>query len=132
ASGCSRRVRRHRRCSHHPWRPTMSLSEFDIDTLPSEQAETVLARLEEIRAQRAIENALAHYVPYPKQMHFHNAGATHRERLLRAANQSGKSLAGGMETAMHATGRYPDWWRGRRFDKPTVGWIAGTTNETTR
>src|SRR5262245_49224855 len=53
-------------------------------------------------------------------------------RLLIAANQSGKSLAGGMECAMHATGRYPDWWRGRCFDKPTIGWGAGTTNETTR
>src|SRR5262247_3698287 len=69
---------------------------------------------------------------YPRQKQFHNAGATHRERLLIAANQSGKSLAGGMECAMHATGRYPDWWRGRRFDKPTIGWGAGTTNETTR
>ena len=28
--------------------------------------------------------------------------------------------------------RYPDWWRGKRFDAPTVGWVAGTTNETTR
>src|SRR5262249_50101401 len=115
-----------------PWRPTMSLSELDIDTLPPEQAETALARLEAIKAQRTIENALAHYVPYPKQLAFHTAGATHRENLLVAANQSGKSLAGGMECAMHATGRYPDWWCGRRFDKPTVGWVAGTTNETTR
>ena len=31
---------------------------------------------------------------------------------------------------MHATGHYPDWWKGR-FDKPTIGG-AGTTNETTR
>ena len=105
---------------------------LDIDSLPPEQAETALTRLEAIKAQRAVENALAHYVPYPRQKQFHNAGATHRERLLIAANQSGKSLAGGMECAMHATGRYPDWWRGRRFDKPTIGWGAGTTNETTR
>jgi len=105
---------------------------LDIDSLPPEQAEAVLTRLEAIKAQRAVENVLAHYVPYPRQEQFHNAGATHRERLLIAANQSGKSLAGGMECAMHATGRYPDWWRGRRFDKPTIGWGAGTTNETTR
>jgi phage terminase large subunit-like protein len=109
----------------------MSLN-LDIDSLPPEQAEVALTRLEAIKAQRAVENALAHYVPYPRQKQFHNAGATHRERLLIAANQSGKSLAGGMECAMHATGRYPDWWRGRRFDKPTIGWGAGTTNETTR
>src|SRR5262249_19775063 len=105
---------------------------LNIESLAPEQAETALARLEAIKAQRAVENALAHYVPYPRKMQSITAGATHRERLLRAANQSGKSLAGGMETAMHATGRYPDWWLGRRFDKPTIGWIAGTTNETTR
>ena len=85
-----------------------------------------------MKAQRAAENKLAHYLPYPKQVAFHAAGARCRERLLIAANQSGKSLAGAMECAMHATGRYPDWWKGRRFDKPTIGWGAGTTNETTR
>jgi hypothetical protein len=73
-----------------------------------------------------------HYAAYPKQTEFHAAGATHRERLLCAANQSGKTLAGGMECAMHATGRYPNWWKGKRFDRPTIGWIAGTTCETTR
>src|SRR5262249_10117706 len=105
---------------------------IDIETLPPEQVEAALARLDAIKAQRAVENALAHYAPYPKQLHFHNAGASHREILPVAANQSGKSLAGGMEVAMHATGRYPEWWMGKRFDKPTVGWVAGTTNETTR
>src|SRR5262249_7521588 len=105
---------------------------LDIDSLPPEQAEAALIRLEAIKAQRAGENALAHYEPYPRQEEVHNAGATHRERLLMAANQSGKSLAGGMECAMHATGRYPDWWCGRHFDRPTIGWGAGTTNETTR
>src|SRR5262249_61139979 len=105
---------------------------LDIDSLPTEQVEAALTRLEAIKVQRAVENALAHYEPYPRQEQFHNAGATHRERLLIAANQSGKSLAGGMECAMHATGRYPDWWCGRRLDKSTIGWGAGTTNETTR
>jgi len=41
-------------------------------------------------------------------------------------------LAGGFEVAMHATGRYPDWWQGRRFDKPTVGWACGVTGEVVR
>jgi phage terminase large subunit-like protein len=39
---------------------------------------------------------------------------------------------GGYETALHLTGIYPDWWEGRRFDRPTRGWAAGKTNETTR
>jgi hypothetical protein len=37
-----------------------------------------------------------------------------------------------METAMHSTGRYPRWWQGKRFEKPTVSWVAGTTGETVR
>jgi phage terminase large subunit-like protein len=42
------------------------------------------------------------------------------------------TLAGGFEAAMHATGQYPDWWQGHRFSKPTVGWAAGITGESTR
>jgi Terminase large subunit, T4likevirus-type, N-terminal len=80
----------------------------------------------------ANEDKLASYKPYLKQVEFHAAGAKHRERLLMAGNQTGKTLAGGMETAMHATGRYPDWWRGKRFDRPTIGWVAGVTGETVR
>jgi Terminase large subunit, T4likevirus-type, N-terminal len=105
---------------------------LDIDSLPPDKVEAAIARLEAEKERRVVENALAHYEPYPKQAAFHAAGASKRERLLMAANQSGKSLAGGMECAMHSTGRYPEWWQGKRFDKPTIGWVAGTTNETTR
>ena len=49
-----------------------------------------------------------------------------------AGNQLGKTLAGGFEAAMHATGRYPDWWKGKRFDRPVVGWACGVTGEVVR
>ena len=49
-----------------------------------------------------------------------------------AGNQLGKTTAGAAEVAMHATGLYPEGWQGRRFDRPTVGWAAGITAETTR
>jgi phage terminase large subunit-like protein len=49
-----------------------------------------------------------------------------------AGNQLGKTLCAGAEVAMHATGRYPDWWRGKVFDKPIAGWVAGVTGESTR
>jgi len=42
-----------------------------------------------------------------------------------AGNQLGKTWAGGFETAMHLTGRYPDWWKGRRFDEPVRFWSGG-------
>src|SRR5215510_493165 len=84
------------------------------------------------KTRRSTENRLAYYNPYPKQIEFHAAGAKSRERLLMAGNQIGKTLAGGFEAAMHATGRYPDWWKGRRFDRPTVGWACGVTGEVVR
>jgi phage terminase large subunit-like protein len=70
---------------------------------------------------------------YAKHMEFFKAGATFRERCFMAANRIGKTEgAGGYETALHLTGCYPDWWEGRKFDKPVKWWAAGKTNETTR
>src|SRR5262245_26529445 len=91
-----------------------------IDQLPPDRIEAAIARLEAEKVRRAVENRLASYQPYNRQREFHHAGAQHRERLLMAGNQLGKSLAGGMETAIHATGLYPHWWQGKRFDKPTI------------
>jgi phage terminase large subunit-like protein len=92
----------------------------------------VLAAMERELSTRRSQNRLPDYRPYPKQAEFHAAGASHRERLLMAGNQLGKTLSASYETAMHLTGRYADWWVGRRFSKPVVGWAAGVTGETTR
>lgn len=49
-----------------------------------------------------------------------------------AGNQLGKTWAGAFEVAMHLTGLYPDWWKGRRYDRPTT-WMAGSeSGELTR
>jgi phage terminase large subunit-like protein len=102
--------------------------ELNLQGMSPEKLRQLIADLEQEHAQ----DKLSAYAPYQKQAAFHAAGAKHRERLLMAGNQLGKTLAGSMETAMHATGRYPDWWQGKRFDKPTVSWVAGTTGETVR
>jgi len=78
------------------------------------------------------EDKLASYKPYPKQAEFHEAGAKHRERLLMAGNQLGKTLAGAFETAMHLTGRYPEWWKGKRFDCSIMAWAGGDRGTTVR
>jgi phage terminase large subunit-like protein len=109
----------------------MSLN-LDIDSLPPEQAAAAITRLEALKAQRAAENKLAHYRPYPKQAAFHHAGEKHRERLLMCANRFGKTMCGSAELAFHLTGDYPEWWCGKRFDKPVRAWAAGVTAETTR
>ena len=109
----------------------MSLN-LDIDSLPPEQVEAAITRLEAVKAQRAAENKLAHYRPYPKQAAFHEAGGKHRERLFMCANRFGKTTGGAAELAFHLTGDYPEWWHGKRFDKPVRAWAAGVTGETTR
>lgn len=49
-----------------------------------------------------------------------------------AGNQLGKTLSAAAETAIHATGRYPDWWQGKVFVKPIDAWVSGVTGESTR
>ena len=102
----------------------------NLSSKPSDNDELLLAALNAEKARRLTEDRLRYYKPYPKQKDFHHAKA--RERLLMAGNQLGKTLAGGFEAATHATGRYPDWWQGRRFIKPTVGWCCGVTGEVVR
>ena len=72
------------------------------------------------------------YEKYPKHLLFFKNGAIHRERLFMAANRVGKSIAGAYEATCHATGEYPHWWEGKRFNHPTDGWVAGDTGQTTR
>jgi phage terminase large subunit-like protein len=81
---------------------------------------------------RGSQNRLKNYIPYPKQKEFHNAGGEYRERLFLAGNRCGKTEAGAYEMAMHLTGRYPEWWEGKTFDKPIRAWAAGVTGESTR
>jgi len=82
--------------------------------------------------RRENRTRLLRYKPYAKQAEFHAAGAVHRERLLMAANQVGKTYSGAAEAAIHLTGRYPDWWVGRRFDHPVRAWAGSVTWDGTR
>lgn len=77
-------------------------------------------------------NRLAYFDAYPKQREFFELGAVKRERLLMAGNQLGKTEAGAFEAAVHLTGRYPKWWKGRRWDKPVRAWAAGETSTAVR
>ena len=89
-------------------------------------------RLMKEASVRASRNKLATFEPYPKQFEFYAAGRDNRERLLMAGNQVGKTYSGAFEAAIHLTGRYPDWWPGRRFDRPIEMWAGSDTGETTR
>ncbi len=92
----------------------------------------MLLALEREHKRRLSQRRLSSYKPYAKQLEFHAAGALYRERLLMAGNQLGKTLCAAAETAMHATGRYPDWWQGHVKAAPFHAWVAGVTGESTR
>jgi len=96
------------------------------------EMKAVDTRIRHVLTTRERRDRLSRYAPYPKQKAFHAAGRHHRERLFLAGNQVGKTLAGSFEMAIHLTGRYPDWWRGRRWTRPIVAWAAGITGESTR
>lgn len=93
---------------------------------------TMRRRLTADLERRKRQNKLADYRPYEKQREFHESGQTAKERLLMAGNQLGKTYCGAAEMAMHLTGRYPDWWKGRRWDRPIRAWAASVTSEVTR
>lgn len=67
---------------------------------------------------------------YPKHMEFFAAGAKHSQRIFIAANRVGKSFAGMFEVVVHATGNYPEWWTGRRFNRPIKAWVASISSQT--
>jgi phage terminase large subunit-like protein len=75
---------------------------------------------------------LYRYKPYPFQARFHEAGRDNAERMLMAANRTGKTEGAANEVAMHMTGLYPAWWRGKTFAKGCLVWIGSVTNESSR
>ena len=78
------------------------------------------------------EGLLARHL-YQKHLAFFEAGSRFNERLMLAANRVGKTEGvGAYEVVCHLTGDYPDWWVGKRFDRPTDGWAAGDNLETVR
>jgi phage terminase large subunit-like protein len=94
------------------------------------------------RARRDRRRKLFTYFPdegplrrelYRQHLEFFRLGATVPTRCFMAANRVGKTEGGGgYETTVHLTGRYPDWWEGKRFTRPIDAWAAGDTNETVR
>src|SRR5215471_17336756 len=70
---------------------------------------------------------------YPTQLAFFAAGSSGvHQRLLYGGSQSGKTTSGAAEVAWHLTGNYPDWWVGKRFNKPLRVWVLGESTTLVR
>jgi len=89
------------------------------------------AIVQELERRRATSK-LTHLEPYPFQIELLSSSAEHQQTLLMAANRVGKSMIGAANLAYHATGLYPDWWRGHRWKQPIECWAAGVSAESTR
>ena len=70
-------------------------------------------------------NALKYFRPFAYQLDFYRTGITSDRRGILAANRVGKTVATCFELAMHLTGKYPDWWCGKRWGRPIVAFVAG-------
>lgn len=117
-----------------------ALADIDVETLSEEQVRALLADVEALaRAEKY--GKFFQYFPndgplrrelYPKQLEFFAATRDNLEVLLMAANRVGKTEAGCYGATCWLTGEYPEWWNGRRWNRPIRMWAAGDTNETTR
>jgi phage terminase large subunit-like protein len=69
---------------------------------------------------------------YPKHVEVIEATRTCREVLVAGANRVGKSELGAYLVAVCATGEYPGWWSGKRFDGPVQIWVGSDSAKTLR
>lgn len=113
---------------------------MNIDKLSKQELVELVTAVEELNRRermRKIDSFFPSEGPlcrdnYPKHMEFFKAGAQYKERCFMAANRIGKTELGAYEVAVHATGQYPDWWVGHRFDGAIKVWVAGDTGKTVR
>ena len=104
--------------------------------MPAMQALDSLTDNELIELEELLELQLADGLDniklYDWQKRFISATASNRQCLLMAANRVGKTYTGCYIDAVHATGRYPDWWEGYRFDHAPLIWCLGYSGDKCR
>ena len=104
-------------CDSHGLDPK-NLHHFPKTVLDDLQ-ELVLATADDMRYHQ-----LKYFRPFDHQKRFFLTGNSERRGIL-AANRIGKTVSTCFETAMHLTGQYPEWWEGKRYNKPVTAMVAG-------
>ena len=102
------------------------LSSDEILALTPDSQACYLAVVKEYKEIRRY-NASDFFVPYDWQKDFYNKGNDNNIRALICANRVGKTFSACVEVAYHLTGRYPDWWEGRRFTRPIRSAVTSVT-----
>ena len=101
------------------------------DPQPSVSSSQLLEKIALYKVQGRF-NALRFFKPYPYQLKFIAESLENAQVALIAGDRVGKSFGGGRIGAMHLTGDYPQWWKGRRFPGPIKMWACGVTNDKVR
>lgn len=107
--------------------------------LSNSTMEDIRNNLDVIEAAVAIKEQwkVEGFEPYDFQQKWFDSGLNHRLRYLSAANRIGKSFCAAAEFSYHATGLYPDWWRGYRVTNELITtarvlWAIGVSADSTR
>ncbi|AUV61815.1 terminase [Pseudomonas phage Bjorn] len=95
------------------------------------QQEKLLAVMQELKERQKFWK-MKTFSPYGWQKEFITASSNCFQLLAMTGNRCGKTYTGGYIMACHLTGLYPDWWDGRRYDRPVEAWAAGISTDTTR
>jgi phage terminase large subunit-like protein len=69
---------------------------------------------------------------YPSQLEFFTGTDTAITKIVTGGNRSGKTLCACAEMAWHLNGRYPSWFRGKKFKGPIWAWAVGSSSEQVR
>ena len=111
-----------------------TIEEYTRHLNPNDKMQLVsyIETLSDLRKKRMFFNMFKDKEKYKKHMEFIELGTKKRERLFMAGNRVGKTILGCFELTAHVTGHYPDWWCGKRFNKPITVWIGGDTTMTVR
>lgn len=112
----------------------------DLSNMSSHELRSLLELMEQYQIAHETSGVAKWFLPgtpfsienCPKHESFFTAGSSFPERVFMAGNRTGKSVAGAIESACHATGIYPPWWKGRRFTHATKGWAIGESAQVAR
>lgn len=96
-----------------------------------DQQERLLEAMQALKERQKFWK-LKFFDPYGWQREFITASHAHQQLLAMTGNRCGKTFTGGFIMAVHLTGRYPEWWMGKRWDRGIKAWAAGISTDTTR
>ena len=105
--------------------------EIDLSKVSEEDLPRVKKLLAEVGQHQKYNTRLAVFLDsaYDWQKKAVANTSKYRENGIICGNQMGKSEVACAITACHLTGIYPEWWEGKKFDKPVDILLAGQTSE---